>query len=218
VLAHTEPALLSVGAVVAVYTATGGINALMKAMNRAFGVTDDRSLAGRIAVGMALTVLSGLGTVVAAVAILGGTLVTTDLARGAGVGEMAWKVLSILRWPLAFFALLAAVSVLFRYASCIRPPWRWAASGAAVFAVGWLIVTFALGVYVSRVGRFDATYGALGGAIVLMLWYYLSAIMLVSAAELTAFLAEMFDPDKIECGDRELIGLPPRKGRESKSC
>jgi membrane protein len=214
VLAHTEPALLSVGAIVTLYTAAGGVNALMKAMNRAFGVADDRSLPGRIAVDVVLTVLGGLGIVVGVVAVLGGMLVTRDLAGRAGLGDVTWTVLSILRWPIAFGVVLLTLTALFRYASCIRPPWRWAISGAAAFTVCWLVVTFIFGVYVSRLGSFDATYGALGGAIVLMLWYYLSSILLVCGAEFTAFLAEMFDPDKIECGNRELIGLPPRPGPE----
>jgi membrane protein len=209
-LAHTEPALLSVGAVFTLYTAAGGINALMKAMNRAFGVTDDRSLPGRMAIDMVLTVLGGLGIVVAVVAIVGGMLVTRDLANRAGVGDMAWTLISVLRWPVAVAVLMLALSTLFRFASCIRPPWRWTAVGAGAFTVAWLAVTFGFGVYVSRFGHFDATYGALGGAIVLMLWYYLSAIILVCAAELTALLSEAFDPDKIECGDRELIGVPTR--------
>ena len=208
VLAHTEPALLSVGALATLYTAAGGVNAVMKAMNRAFGVADNRSLPGRMAVDMALTVLGGIGIVTAVVAILGGMLVTRDLADRVGLGGATWTALSLLRWPVSFAVLLLALTTLFRYASCVRPPWRWAVVGAAAFAVAWLVVTFGFGLYVSRLGQFDATYGALGGAIVLMLWYYLSAIILVCAAELTAILAETFDPDKLQSEDGEKPGVP----------
>ncbi|MFI5259257.1 MAG: YihY/virulence factor BrkB family protein [Candidatus Limnocylindrales bacterium] len=210
VLARTEPALLSVGALVTVYSAAGGINALMKAMNRAYGVTESRPLVRRFVMAMILTVLGGLGIVIAVVVVVGGTLVTSDLAAQAGVGAKTWAALSILRWPVAFAVIVLAVTALLRYASCVRPPWRWAALGAVVFAVAWLVVTFGLGFYVARLGRFDATYGALGGVIVLMLWYYLTAIILVSTAELTALLAETFDPEKLECPDREATGVPPR--------
>ena len=204
ILDHTQPALLSVGALFTLYSAAGGFNALMKAMNRAFGVTDTRQLPTRIAIDVALTLVGGIGIVFAAAAVVGGTLITTDLAGRAGVGGATWTALSLLRWPLAFAVLLIAVGSLFRYASCVRPPWRWALVGAAAFAVAWLIVTYGFGVYVARVGGFDATYGALGGVIVLMLWYYLSAILLVCAAELTALLAGTFDPDKLQRSDREM--------------
>jgi membrane protein len=215
VLADTEPAFLSVGAIITVYSAAGGINALMKAMNRAFGVRETRMLPRRIAMGMALTFLGGLGIVISVVAVIGGTLMTRDLADRAGFGGATWTLLSLLRWPVAFAVLLVAVGALFRYASCARPPWRWALAGSATFAVAWLVVTYGFGLYVSRVGNFDATYGALGGIIVLMLWYYLTAIILLCAAELTAILAERFDPETLECSDREPIGVPPRSTRKA---
>ena len=206
ILAHTQPALLSVGALLTLYASAGGINALMKAMNRAFGVEETRPLPGRIARAIALTAISGLGIVVGVVAIVGGMLVTTDLADRAGLGGATWTALSILRWPVAFAIVVLAVSVVYRHGSCVRPPWRWALAGAAAFAVAWLVVTFGLGLYVARLGRFDATYGALGGVIVVMLWYYLTAIILVAAAELVALLAETFDPDKLRVEDREKVG------------
>jgi membrane protein len=210
VLAHTEPALLSVGALVTVYSAAGGVNALMKAMNRAFGVRESRFLPKRIALDIVLTVLGGTAIVVGVVAVIGGTLVTTELAGRAGLGSATWTLLSIVRWPVAFAVVILAVTALYRYASCVRPPWRWAVLGAVAFATIWLAVTFGFGIYVARVGRFDVTYGALGGVIVLMLWYYLTATILVCAAELVALLAEMFDPDKLQCDDRETAGVETR--------
>jgi membrane protein len=195
ILTHTEPALLSVGAVVTLYSAAGGINALMKAMNRAFAVRETRPLPGRIGLAIALTVLSGIGIVVGVVIVLGGMLMTRDLADRAGIGRETWTALSIIRWPVVFAVLVLAVTTVFRYAACARPPWRWALLGAAAFAVAWLVVTFGFGLYVASLGHFRATYGALGGVIVLMLWYYLSALILVGAAELVALLTATFGPD-----------------------
>lgn len=214
VLAHTEPALLSVGALVTLYASAGGINALTKAMNGAFGVQETRPLPVRIALAAGLTVVGGIGIVVGFVAVVGGTLVTTELADRAGVGAATWTALSILRWPVAFAVLVSAVTALFRYASCVRPPWRWALFGAAAFAVAWLLVTFGLGQYVARLGHFDLTYGALGGVIVVMLWYYLTAIILVAAAELVALLAATYDPDKLQSEVRRGIDVTP-SGSES---
>ncbi|MGD0018263.1 MAG: YihY/virulence factor BrkB family protein [Candidatus Limnocylindrales bacterium] len=209
ILSHTEPALLSVGALVTLYSAAAGINALMKAMNRAFGVGETRLLPVRIAMAMVLTVLGGIGVVLGVVAIVGGTLVTTEVADRAGVGGATWTALSILRWPVAFAVLVLAVTALFRYGSCARPPWRWALGGAATFAVAWLVVTYGFGVYVARFGHFELTYGALGGVVVLMLWYYLTAVILVASAELVALLAETFDADTLHCEDREKDGVAP---------
>ena len=186
-LSETQPQLLSVGAVVTLYAATGGIDTLMKAMNRAYGVPETRPIVTRIALAALLTVLGGAAVVVSFVAVVGGTLVTQRLIDGIGLGQV-WPALSLLRWPTAAALLVAAVSALLRYAPCYRTPWRPAAIAAMVFAVVWLAVTYGFGLYVARFASYGATYGALAGVIVLMLWFYLTAFVLLCSAELAALL------------------------------
>jgi membrane protein len=186
-LSETQPQLLSAGAVVTLYAATGGIDTLMKAMNRAYGVPETRPIVTRIALAALLTVLGGAAVVVSFVAVVGGTLVTQRLIDGIGLGQ-AWPALSLLRWPISFVLLVAAVAALLRYAPCYRTPWRPAAIAATVFAIVWLVVTYGFGLYVARFASYGATYGALAGVIVLMLWFYLTAFVLLCAAELAALL------------------------------
>ena len=186
-LAETQPQLLSVGAVVTLYAATGGMDTLMKAMNRAYGVPERRPLVVRMALAALLTVLGGVAVVVSFVAVVGGTLVTQRLIDGIGLGHV-WPALSLLRWPMTLVLLVAAVTALLRYAPNFRTPWRPAAIAATVFAVVWLAVTYGFGLYVARFASYGATYGALAGVIVLMLWFYLTAFVLLCAAELAALL------------------------------
>ncbi len=192
-LADTQPQLLSLGAVVTLYAATAGIDTLMKAMNRAYGVTETRPMITRIGLAALLTFLGGVAVFFSFVAIVGGTLVTQRLIDAAGLGQV-WPVLSLLRWPIAFALLVAAVAALLRYAPNFRTPWRWAALAAAAFAVVWLAVTYGFGLYVARFASFGATYGALASVIVLMLWFYLTAFVLLGAAELAGLLARPHAP------------------------
>jgi membrane protein len=192
-LADTQPQLLSLGAVVTLYAATGGIDTLMKAMNRAYGVTETRPLIMRIGLAALLTFLGGVAVVFSFVAVVGGTLVTQRLIDTVGLGQV-WPALSLLRWPIAFAVLVAAVAALLRYAPNFRTPWRTAALAAAAFAVVWLAVTYVFGLYVSRFASFGATYGALASVIVLMLWFYLTAFVVLGAAELAALLARPHAP------------------------
>jgi membrane protein len=186
-LTDTQPQLLSVGAVVTLYAATGGIDTLMKAMNRAYGVTETRDLAKRIALAAVLTVLGGVAVVVSFVAVVGGTLATQRLIDGIGLGQI-WPAISLLRWPIALVLLVGAVASLLRYAPSYRTPWLPSVEAATAFAVVWLIVTYGFGLYVARFASYGATYGALAGVIVLMLWFYLTAFVLLCAAELAALL------------------------------
>ncbi len=192
-LAHTEPQLLSVGALVTLYAATGGIGTLMKAMNRAYDVPETRPLALRLGLAALLTVFGGAAVVVSFVAVVGGTLATQRLIDAVGLGQV-WPTLALLRWPAVFVLLVVAVAVLLRYAANFRTPWRWAAVAAGTFAVVWLAVTYAFGLYVARFASYDATYGALAGVIVLMLWFYLTGFVLVCAAELAAMLVRLQSP------------------------
>jgi membrane protein len=187
-LAETQPQLLSVGAVVTLYAAIGGIDTLMKAMNRAYDVPETRPIVMRMALAALLTVLGGVAVVVSFVAVVGGTLATQRLIDAIGLGQV-WPALSLLRWPISFVVLVAAVAALLRYAPNFRTPWRWAAAAATAFAVVWLMVTYGFGLYVARFASYGATYGALAGVIVLMLWFYLTAFVLLCAAESAALLA-----------------------------
>ena len=87
---------------------------------------------------------------------------------------------------MSFGLLVLAVAALLRFAPDFRTPWRWVTPAAMTFAVVWLVVTYAFGLFVAQFTRYDATYGALAGVIVLMLWFYLTAFVLVCAAELAA--------------------------------
>ncbi len=194
-LAHTHPELLSVGALVTFYAAASGANSLMKAMNRAFGLRETRPLVLRTVLAGVLTTVGGLAIVASFVAIVGGTLMTHQLVDQVGL-RPAWPWLVLLRWPVSFALLVLAVAALLRFAPALRTPWRWALLAATVFAVVWLAATYAFGLYVARFASYDATYGALAGVVVLMLWFYLSAFVLVCSAELAALLVRLRSPQR----------------------
>jgi membrane protein len=185
VLAQTQPGLLSAGALVTFYAAAAGTSSLMKAMNRAYDVRETRPLWLRILLAAILTVVGGVAIVVSFVAVVGGMLATHRLVDQVGLHDI-WPWLALLRWPMSFGLLVLAVAALLRFAPDFRTPWRWVTPAAMAFAVVWLVVTYLFGVFVAQFTRYDATYGALAGVIVLMLWFYLTAFVLVCAAELAA--------------------------------
>ena len=128
-------------------------------------------------------------------------LLTEQLAEQVGIGG-AWQTISLIRWPLVAVALTLAVAILFHFAPAIRPSWRWCIVGGVVFTVGWLATTALFAFYVSNVANFGATYGALGGVIALMLWFYITGLLLTGSAQLAAVLMRRYEPDRL----RELQG------------
>jgi membrane protein len=131
------------------------------------------------------------------VTIIGGALLTQELAERLGVGQVAFAMIQLLRWPAVALVLILAVAIVYRHAPNIVVPWRWILLGSIVFTLGWLVATGLLGLYVSTIGNYGATYGSLAGVIVMMLWFYVTAAMLLIGAEVTAAIAQARTPELI---------------------
>jgi membrane protein len=198
VIGEQRPGLASIGALAALWAATSGTMTVIKSMNRAYGVEETRPALKKYAIGIGLTVAGAAGLLVSFVTIVGGALLTEEVAGQLGLGATAWQLINIARWPLVFALLVAAVAVLLRVGPNMTPTWRWSLVGGAVFALGWLIATFGFALYVSNFANYGATYGALSGVIVLMLWFYLTAMILVAAGEVVAVLTKRTEPERLE--------------------
>ncbi len=181
--------LLSVGVVSAIWAASGGVRALMKAMNRAYEVDETRPAWRRYALSIALVLGAGTSLLAAFVILLAGQVVGRHLLEGLGLGSATSAWVNIARVPLVGVLVAAAAAVLYWAAPDVGLPFRWLSPGAALFVVSWLAATLLFGFYVSGVASYNATYGALGGVVVLLLWAYLSAFLLLTGAEVNAALS-----------------------------
>jgi membrane protein len=202
-LSSARPDLVSIGALAALWAGTGGVNAVIKGMHRAYDVEEIRPFVMRYVVAVGLTLVAAVVIVGSFVTIIGGAMLTEQAVAKLGLGELASTVLWWLRWPALFLALTGAVAILYRYGPSVAVPWRWVLAGASAFAVGWLVATGLLGYYVGHVADYGATYGSLGAVIVLMTWLYVTAALLMVGAEITASLAHEVTPEAIHRRDTE---------------
>ena len=216
VIGTAHPELVSIGALAALWAATGGMNSLIKGMNKAFEVEETRSFVRKTVIAIVLTLMATIGVVLSFVTIVGGSLITDQVAQQLGLTS-EWRTLSLLRWPMVGLALTVAVAVLYRLAPDTRLPWRWAFIGAAVFTVGWLLATALFAWYLSNIANFGAAYGALGGVIVLMLWFYLTGLLLIGSAQLIAVLITEFDPQEAGGAGIERATPPPTRVEASRA-
>lgn len=198
VLGQARPALLSIGALTALWAATGGVSSLMSAMNTAYDVEETRGFVAKLVRALLLTLVGSAGILVAFVTIVGGSVLTEEAVAVLGIGPDAWATVSLLRFPLVLVLVAVAVAALFRFGPNVAVSFRWTLIGGLVFAVGWLVATGLFGLYVANFGSYANTYGALGGVIVLMLWFYITAMLLLVAAEVTAVLAKSHEPEVVD--------------------
>ena len=168
----------------ALFSATGGLRALMSALNLAHNHPEKRSWLKRTLIAMALGV-GGLFTVMVAVGLV---VLLPTLLRVVRLDAHTETLVSVLRWPALFALVMGAIAVLYRVGPV--DPTRRIAAGAAVATALWLIVSVALSAYVDHIGNYSGLYGAFGGALVVILWFYVSAFVVLLGAVLNEELAE----------------------------
>jgi YihY family inner membrane protein len=180
---HQYTALL-LGLAGALVTGTTLMGQIERALNRLYGIEQDRPTVQKYGRAFVLALTSGVLTIGA----------FTALALGRAVGEglednLAADVWAIARWPLALALMLAAMALLFRWAPRRhQPAWSWLAFGAAVSVVLWTAVTVGLGVFFRASTSFGETYGPLAGIIALLLWGLLSSVAVLYGAAVAAQL------------------------------
>jgi membrane protein len=171
-----------VAILISLYTASAGMRALIKGLNVAYDVTEDRSFTTVRALAYGIT----LGAIVAIVAAMAIIVFLPAWLESVGFGE-GGALAELIVLPFAFVVAVAGLNVLYRVAPSRHPRYsRWASAGSLVAAAGWILATAGLSIYINRSGNLNATYGTLTGVIVLLLWFFLSGFAVLLGAEVNA--------------------------------
>jgi membrane protein len=178
--------LLTFGILVAVWAASAAVRALMTALNAAHGVAESRPLWKRYPLSVAYTLGLTAMLIAAAGLMLVGPQVVGRAAGWANLGGPAVALWDWMRWPAGLFLLLTAVAVAYHVAPDVDRPFRLATPGSVLAVAAWIAASLGFAAYAGRFGSFGATYGSLAGAVVLLLYLFLSAAALLLGAEVDA--------------------------------
>jgi membrane protein len=178
----------------AIWSSNAGMKALMDALNVIYNVPEQRSFIKLNAVSLALTV----GAIAMLLFALGAVVVFPLVLSYIGLASWSGTIASLLRWPLLFAGVILGLAVLYRFGPSPRDAhWRWITPGSAMAGVLWVLGSGALSYYLANFGNYDATYGSLGAAIGLMMWMWMSSIVILLGAQLNDTLDNWNDqPDK----------------------
>mgnify|MGYP003624592980 FL=1 len=183
---------LIISLVLALWSGSRGINALVHAMTKAYREDDQRPFFLAAAISISLTIAAFLigMLVLAAVAIL--PVFTTFLPLPIKAETMAlW-----LRWPVVALIVLAAIAFLYKIAPHRHDPkFRWVLPGAITASLFWLGGSIAFSFYIENFANYGATFGSIATAAILMLWLYFSALVFVAGAIINAELELQTVPD-----------------------
>ncbi|HYE01395.1 MAG TPA: YihY/virulence factor BrkB family protein, partial [Alphaproteobacteria bacterium] len=186
-LAATSDSSLSIGALVslllALWSARSGAGSMISALNIAYEEQEKRGFI-RFQLTAIVFTISALAFMVVSV---GTIAVLPTVLEYLPLGETLRNVLGYLRWPLLAGAALLGLALLYRFAPCrASPRWSWVTWGSGVATVLWLAASAAFSVYVNQFAKYNESYGSLGTAVVLLLWLYITAYIVMAGAELNA--------------------------------
>lgn len=177
---------LAISLAIAAWSGSRGMAALMFAMSRTRSNEEKRNIIAAIAISILATILAGLAMLVILTLVAG---IPAFFAALPWVAGGAQAVILLLRWPLLLILGVGAIAAFYRFApdrKFKRGKWIW--PGALLATSLWLVVCAAFSFYVEQLGSFEATFGSLATAIVLLLWMYNSALIMVLGATFNAEL------------------------------
>jgi membrane protein len=171
------------GLAVALWSANAGMKGIIDALNVVYDEKEKRSF-------VRLNLLSLLFTLVAILSLmiaLAAVVVAPIVFSAVGLSSLLSRAIAVLRWPLLLVLAALALAAIYRYGpSRTEARWQWLSVGSVAAAIGWLLSSVLFSWYIAHFGAYNATYGSLGAAVGMMMWMWISAIVILLGGELNA--------------------------------
>ena len=175
--------LLTLGALGALWSSSSAMNAIIDTLNRAYGIKEARPWWKVQFLAIVLTIVMSVFVLIAFTLVVAGPEMAERIAAQHGLGAAfawAWK---ILQWPIAFLVISQGFAFVYYLAPDVEQRWPWILPGAHFATALWLLISLGFRFYVTHFGQYNQMYGAIGGVIVMLLWFYLSGLVLLIGAE-----------------------------------
>ena len=173
---------------IAIVAARNGVSSMMSGLNMAMEKRETRSFITLNAMAIVLT----LGSIVFAGIVITAVAVIPIVLAFLPFDDQWRNVLAYSRWPVLALFVILAIDLVYRFAPSVeRPSWHFFSVGTLFSAALWILGSYAFSQYVTRFGSYDTTYGSLGAVIVLLLWFWLSALIILLGAVIDSVRADM---------------------------
>ncbi len=189
VFEKTSGNLVSLSLVGVIWTGSSGFRAIIKGLNKAYDEKETRPYWKTLIIsilfmmGLAIVIIAAVALVVFG-QMIGGMIVTRfDLSSKF---MLNWD---IIRYVVTLAGMVFTFAALYHFTPCRRMTWREVMPGATFSTLGWLISSLGFAYYVNNFNNYSSVYGGIGGVIVLMLWLYITSIIILLGGELNALLA-----------------------------
>lgn len=185
---QTQGELLLSVIVIALWSVSRGVNTLTKALHTIYGVEESRPAWKRVGLQLFFAPSLAITLILATVLLLIGPRTVEWIAGLVGLDEMFVSLWSWLRLPAALALLMLAVSLIYWVVPNVNTSFRLITPGAALAVVSWLVASLAFSYYLTNFADYSVVYGSLGAAVALLLYFYISATVLLLGAEVNALI------------------------------
>lgn len=216
VVTETRPRLLTLGVLTTLWTASRGVDAIRKALNLAYHVTESRPYWRTQLVAIGMTLASMVLIILAFGMFVVGGEFGSWLAEKLHVSQQFHAAWSWARWPFTTVVVMFAAALMYYFLPDVEQEFRFITPGSVVGSLTWLGATWGFTWYVEHFGKYNVTYGSLGGVIVLMLWLYIGGLILIVGGEINSIIEHASDEGKApgarrpgEAGPPGVDGQPP---------
>lgn len=201
IMSEKKGGLLSFGLLATIWAASNGTYAIMQQLNITYDVKEGRSFlktrltAVLLTLGLGVLMLGAFGLIV-----LGGEI-QKWLEGAVGGSEALLVAFAVFRWAVVAAAILLAFALTYYFGPDVEQRFRFITPGSIAGAVTFIAATLGLRLYVTNFSNYDAMYGSLGAVVVLMLWLYLTGLVLLLGSEVNA-LFEHYSPEGKSKGEK----------------
>jgi len=178
--------ILTVGVAGALWGSSTAMVSIVASVNKAYDIADARPWWKVRLTAMWLTLALAIFVLASLSLIMVGPSLATYLGRTVGLGaavEWTWKVL---QWPVAFVLVSTAIGLVYRFGPDAEQEWVWLSPGAVAATALWLMGSLAFKFYIAAFTDYNASYGAVGAIIVVLLWFYMSGLAILVGAEMNS--------------------------------
>jgi membrane protein len=205
-----EGGLLTVGALAALWSSSSAMTSIIDTLNRAYDIEEGRAWWKVRVIAIGLTLGVALFILISFALVIVGPTLAAKVAAWAGLGpafEWTWK---IVQWPIVFALASLGIAFIYYFAPHAEQDWVWLTPGSLFATTIWLAASLMFKYYVANMGNYTETYGAIGGVMILMLWFYISGLAILVGAEMNAEIEHASpygkEPGEKVPGQRHVIG------------
>ena len=202
--------LLTLGMLGTIWSTSAGMTAIIDTLNQAYDIHEGRPWWKVRLTAVGLTVALAIFIVGSTVLVVAGPAMADKVAAWFHLGSAFAWTWKILQWPLVFGLASLGIAIIYYYAPDAEQEWIWITPGSILATLLWLLISLGFRIYVTNFGSYTETYGAVGGVIVVMLWFYLSGLAVLVGAELNAEIEHASpygkEPGEKVPGEKKKIG------------